>query len=190
MAQELQEFRAKVRILGLDGLLVVVLIDVSRSVTNSSIFGKFYPFTQVWDLTAPGTGSHIPHRPTYILHPSFAVRRVVWRPEFECEIALVSSTEFGTGSSDPPQAPPGPNTSVSLTRAGSSSGLDSVFRGSTSLDNIYAIKDKLNLPTVSEPKASRVGDSVEIWDVRRGWIAKWSVTGSAGEGGVSGRETF
>jgi WD repeat-containing protein 24 len=178
-----------VRILGLDGLLVVVLIDVSRSVINSSthIFGKFYPFTQVWDLTAPGTGSHIPHRPTYILHPSFAVRRVVWRPEFECEIALVSSTEFGTSSSDPPQASPGSNTSVSLTRAGSSSGLDSVFRGSSSLDNIYATKGKLNIPTVPEPKASRVGDSVEIWDVRRGWIAKWSVTGSAGEGGVSGR---
>ena len=74
-----------------------------------------------------------------------------------------------------------------MTRAGSSSGLDSVFRGSTSLDNIYTTKDKLNLSAVSEPKASRVGDSVEIWDVRRGWIAKWSVTGSAGEGGVSGK---
>lgn len=74
-----------------------------------------------------------------------------------------------------------------MTRVGSSSGLDSVFRGSTGLDNIYAAKDKLNLPIVSEPKASGVGDSVEIWDVRRGWIAKWSVTGSAGEGGVTGR---
>ena len=67
--------------------------------------------------------------------------------------------------------------------------MDPVFRGSTSLDNIYA-KDKPKLPTVSEPKASGVGDSVEIWDVRRGWIAKWSVTGSAGEGGVSGRAMF
>lgn len=77
-----------------------------------------------------------------------------------------------------------------MTQAGSSSGLDSLFRGSTGLDGIYAkdkLKDKLNLPTVSEPKASGVGDSVEIWDVRRGWIAKWSVTGSAVEGGVSGR---
>lgn len=64
--------------------------------------------------------------------------------------------------------------------------MDSVFRGSPGLESIYATKDKLNLPTVSEPKASGVGDSVEIWDVRRGWIAKWSVTGSAGEGGVSG----
>ena len=170
---------------------MVVLIDVSRSVTNSStyIFGKFSLLTQIWDLTAPGTGSHMPHRPTYILHPSFAVRRVVWRPGYECEIALVSSTEFATSSSDPSQASPGSNTSTSLTRVGSSSGLDSVLRASTGLDGIYATKDKLNLPTVSEPKASGVGDSVEIWDVRRGWIAKWSVTGSAGEGGVSGRAT-
>ena len=148
----------------------------------------------MWDLTAPGTGSHIPHRPTYTLHPSFAVRRVAWRPGYECEIALVSSTEFATGSSDPSQPSPCSNTSGLLTRAGSGSGLDSVFRGPSVLEGIYGAKDKLNLPTVSEPKkltsASGVGDSVEIWDVRRGWIAKWSVTGSAGEGGVSGKRVI
>jgi hypothetical protein len=31
------------------------------------------------------------------------------------------------------------------------------------------------------------GDAVEIWDVRRGWAPKWSVTGSAAEGGVTGQ---
>ena len=31
------------------------------------------------------------------------------------------------------------------------------------------------------------GDAVEIWDVRRGWIAKWEVGGSAGEGGVASK---
>ena len=166
------------------------LTDVSRSVT---IFGKYifprFNFIQVWNLT--GTGSHIPHRPTYTLHPSFAVRRVAWRPGYECEIALVSSTEFATSSSDSSQPSPGSNTSGLLTRAGSSSGLDSVFRGSGGLESIYAAKDKLNLLTILEPKsltsASGAGDSVEIWDIRRGWIAKWSVTGSAGEGGVSGK---
>ena len=30
------------------------------------------------------------------------------------------------------------------------------------------------------------GDAVEIWDMRKGWIAKWAVGGSAGEGGVAG----
>ena len=147
--------------------------------------------TQVWDLTAPGTGSHIPHRPTYTLHPSFAIRRVAWRPGYECEIALVSSTEFATGSSDSSQPSPAPGPSGLLTRAGSGTGLDSVFRGSSGLESIYA-KDKLSIPTISEPKSSAagVGDSVEIWDVRRGWIAKWSVTGSAGEGGVSGKRAY
>lgn len=32
----------------------------------------------------------------------------------------------------------------------------------------------------------RGGDAVEIWDVRRGWIAKWSIGNSASEGGVAG----
>jgi hypothetical protein len=30
------------------------------------------------------------------------------------------------------------------------------------------------------------GDAVKIWDVRRGWIAKWAVGESAIEGGVAG----
>ena len=167
------------------------LTDASRSVISSNTYlASLKLFTQVWDLTAPVSGSHIPHKPTYTLHPSFAIRRVAWRPGYECEIALVSATEFATGSSDS-QPSPGSNNSGLLTRAGSGSGLDSAFRGSGGLEGIYAAKDKLN-PTVSEPKnltsASGAGDSVEIWDVRRGWIAKWSVTGSAGEGGVSGKK--
>ena len=31
------------------------------------------------------------------------------------------------------------------------------------------------------------GDAVEIWDVRKGWIAKWAVGGSNVEGGVAGK---
>lgn len=30
------------------------------------------------------------------------------------------------------------------------------------------------------------GDLIELWDVRRQWIAKWTVTGSNREGGVTG----
>jgi len=125
--------------------------------------------------------SHIPHRP---IHPSFTVRRVVWRPGYQCEIALVSSTELATGCSDPSQPPPGSNNSDLLTRAGR---LDSVLRGSSGgLDSIYAAKDKVPFQSRKSNIGFWSGDSVEIWDVRRGWIAKWSVTGSAGEGGVSG----
>ena len=35
-----------------------------------------------------------------------------------------------------------------------------------------------------------MGDPVEIWDVRRGYIAKWTVRGSAAEGGVTGTDSF
>lgn len=31
------------------------------------------------------------------------------------------------------------------------------------------------------------GDLIEIWDVRRQWIAKWTIDGSSIEGGVSGK---
>lgn len=33
-----------------------------------------------------------------------------------------------------------------------------------------------------------VGDSVEIWDVRRQYVAKWSVRGSSFEGGITGTQ--
>ena len=38
---------------------------------------------------------------------------------------------------------------------------------------------------VSQPR-NGIGDSVEIWDVRRQYIAKWLVNNSAVEGGVTG----
>ena len=29
-------------------------------------------------------------------------------------------------------------------------------------------------------------DTIEIWDVRRGWIAKWAIGNSTSEGGIAG----
>lgn len=95
----------------------------------------------------------------YTLHPSFPVRRVIWRPGYECEVALVSNEEFSTGSGD------GLGTSP-IDDAGGGGAFDTGG-------------DKAN------GKGS--GDAVEIWDVRRGWIAKWTVAGSAIEGGVTGK---
>ncbi|KAG5338513.1 hypothetical protein C0989_007217 [Termitomyces sp. Mn162] len=112
---------------------------------------------KVWDLTAQG-GIRIPSKPTYTLHPSFPVRRVVWRPSHECELAVVSNAEFSSGSN--PDL--GQNNSVG-TGGGES--------------------EKHS----ADSKSLVGGDAVEIWDVRRSWIPKWSVTGSAIEGGVTGR---
>ena len=37
-----------------------------------------------------------------------------------------------------------------------------------------------------EMDLGRAGDAIEIWDVRRGWIAKWAIGNSTSEGGVAG----
>lgn len=62
-----------------------------------------------------------------------------------------------------------------------------------SLD-VKALITEKNSGTVTPNKSGGgdmgVGDAVEIWDVRRGWIAKWSVTGSTVDGGVTGMFQF
>lgn len=118
-------------------------------------------------MTAPGYSARIPHKPTYTLHPSFPVRRVMWRPSYECEIAIVSNAEFGTGS----------NSDLSQNSVTSD-----VTRNSLppqhSNEGVQAVRE--------QQQQNAGGDAIEIWDVRRGWIAKWCVTGSAIEGGVTG----
>ena len=37
-----------------------------------------------------------------------------------------------------------------------------------------------------EMDIERGGDAIEIWDVRRGWIAKWAIGNSTSEGGIAG----
>ena len=39
-------------------------------------------------------------------------------------------------------------------------------------------------------KSGLVGDTVEIWDVRRAWIAKWTVDTSVSDGGVTGMRSL
>ncbi|KAG2123096.1 hypothetical protein DEU56DRAFT_745653 [Suillus clintonianus] len=116
---------------------------------------------KVWDLATSGTSVHIAHQPTYTLHPSFPVRRVLWRPEYPSEIALVSNEDFGGGSGSELLASPRLQSTTPAFIAASNS----------------VTKDK-------DPKGSGA-DVVEIWDVRRGWIAKWTVEASASEGGVT-----
>ena len=71
-----------------------------------------------------------------------------------------------------------------LTRVGSTIGLDGLMRAPSSLE---MLKEKLSPYGVADSKSKALpGDSIEIWDVRRGWVGKWSITGSGGEGGISG----
>ncbi|KAG6853834.1 hypothetical protein C0991_000948 [Blastosporella zonata] len=124
--------------------------DPSNSGMGWLVSGGLDRCVKVWDLTAPGVTTPMPVKPLYTLHPSFPVRRVMWRPGYECELAVVSNAEFSSGSSP------------DLLQAGEST---------------------------AENKTSVGGDAVEIWDVRRAWIPKWSVTGSAIEGGVTGQSS-
>lgn len=120
------------------------------------------------------------------MHPSFPVRRIFWRPSYQCEIAIVSNAEFGTGSiPDISQAPlmgaPG-----GLSRVGSNLTVDRMVN-----DGLYGSSGRERgkggtLTPSNKTSSAGLGDAVEIWDVRRGWIAKWCVDGSAIDGGVTG----
>lgn len=107
---------------------------------------------KVWDLTGP----HFERVPAYTLTTQFPIRRVRWRPGYECEIAVASNAEIGACAvSD-------------LSDCGVAEDVD------------------LEKPEVATPKRrADMGYAVEIWDVRRGYIAKWLVGGSAIEGGVT-----
>jgi WD repeat-containing protein 24 len=162
-------------------------------------------------------------RPAYVLHPSFPVRKVKWRPagtggEWGCELAVVSNIEFGSGSGgldmggvNHPMQLSANNTTGPVTHIGGrSSKIAPGVVGGGAFGSIatasptrptyaHAAADGNNRsqpPALGSPSgsstwaASTGGDAVEIWDVRRGWIAKWSVTGSAAEGSVTGKITF
>ena len=120
---------------------------------------------QVWDLPGSSTSSHIVNKPTYVLHPSYPVRRVLWRPDYPCELALVSNAEFsGASGAELMASPRMQNVTPSF--------LASAAPASESKD--------------TDNKSGLVGDAVEIWDVRRGWIAKWTIDTSISDGGVTG----
>jgi hypothetical protein len=124
---------------------------------------------KIWDLPESSDESHIAHKPTYVLHPSYPVRRVFWRPEYPCELALVSNAELGSGSGAELLASPRMQNAVPAFISAAAPGPEA--------------KDK-------EGRSGLGGDLVEIWDVRRGYIAKWTVDASVSEGGVTGMYSF
>ncbi|KAJ7046897.1 hypothetical protein C8F04DRAFT_938106 [Mycena alexandri] len=142
---------------------------------------KVYCFTN--SCCNPNTSvGHIPHKPTYTLHPSFPVRRVLWRPGYECEVAVVSNAhaEFGSGNFSDLEGPvPGPTYASALAVGSARAGN---VPTSNALGSMAAGPGKEGRERGS---GSGIGDAVEIWDARRGWIAKWTVRGSSIEGGVT-----
>ncbi|KAJ8489981.1 hypothetical protein ONZ51_g2575 [Trametes cubensis] len=139
---------------------------------------------KVWDLTMPSRQSHTAHTPTYTLHTSFPVRRVLWRPGYECELAVVSNADFGTGTDfGHGSLPMGPSSAS----VGLSSGLNTAV-SSPRLPSAHLGGSETPKSPEERSKSTTRGegsDPVEIWDVRRGYIAKWVVNGSAVEGGVT-----
>jgi hypothetical protein len=139
-------------------------------------------FSQVWNFN-PTSGSH--YQPSYTLHTPFAVRRLIWRPSYECELAIVSNADFGIGSgSDLAAGSKLPSPRIS----------ELPFVAEPSISGaLDELRLHLNQKLQEDPKPypqpnsnGEFGDSVEIWDVRRQYIAKWVVKGSAVEGGVTG----
>ncbi|KAF9807356.1 hypothetical protein IEO21_08250 [Rhodonia placenta] len=135
---------------------------------------------KVWDLTTPPGRYHIHHQPAYTLRTSYPVRRVAWRPGYDCELAIVSNTDLGS-TTDMHNPTASPSTAVG-SAPGLFSTMSSPLLGATSLNIIQSIS---SIEDGSQAGSSNVNDPVEIWDVRRGYIAKWSVNDAVGEGGVT-----
>lgn len=142
----------------------------------------------------------MPNKPTYTLHTSYPIRRVLWRPGYECEIAVVSQADFthldqlhssSSSTSSPPPTLSGVPLSRFPSRPSSGLGLDSILKN---FGTEFKLTPKEVKPLMTPPVAAvaavdqlaPVLDAVEVWDVRRSWIPKWSVTGTSVEGGVTG----
>ncbi|TDL29867.1 hypothetical protein BD410DRAFT_45075 [Rickenella mellea] len=162
---------------------------------------------KVWDLRsndgapsgAANTGnpnlSHIPQKPMYTLHTSFPVRRVAWRPGYETELAIASNNEFGYPVSSAPTAAavaaitsPGDMSGLLANlniRQGNNTAMATNLQTVGSADSGSVSSKGSDSSTVAVGPMKGPGDLIEIWDVRRPWIAKWSVDGSCVEGGVT-----
>lgn len=140
----------------------------------SDILSRILIIIQVWDMTPSAGEAHVSRKPVYTMHTSFPVRRVAWRPGYECELAVTSYLDVATGAQSG-QAFESSGSSLGLISSSPQLGLSHL----TSQDEARE-DDKL------VQGSTTVGNPIEIWDVRRGYVAKWTVRGSAVEGGVTG----
>lgn len=101
------------------------------------------------------------------------------------ELAIASTFEsgFSLNSSITSSASIGAHSHINEGSEGTTS--SAAGGGVDSGQTTSAVSD--TMMNASRTLASPAGDMIEIWDVRRQWIAKWTVTGSNREGGVTGK---
>ncbi|KAI0686851.1 hypothetical protein BC835DRAFT_1287288 [Cytidiella melzeri] len=129
---------------------------------------------KVWGMTPASGDAHISRKAVYTMHTSLPVRRVAWRPGYECELAVTSYQDFTSTA----------QSSTSYDSATSSLGLVSSSPRTSLLSQIMSVEEPKEDSNPTSSDASS-GNPIEIWDVRRGYVAKWTVRGSAVEGGVT-----
>lgn len=136
---------------------------------------------KIWEITESHTS--VPRRPSYTLHTSYPVRRAIWRPGHETELAIASNNEstYSIGSRTTPQSSTSLHTNVS--GLGERKRASQIHTNGDEQSSVLRVDELLSTSTKDE--TPETGDSIEIWDVRRQWIAKWTVNGSSIEGGVS-----
>jgi len=149
---------------------------------------------QVWDLSAcvdnGGRTNRMPSKPTYTLHTSYRIRRVAWRPESQTEIAVApdapSSSVISTSiSSTGAYSDNSPSSMASIMHTSPQSATNSSPRSAGSSQDGSQRTNSLHS---ANPLRANM-DELEIWDVRRSWVSKWTVEGSSVEGGISGECT-
>ncbi|TRM56232.1 hypothetical protein BD626DRAFT_441257 [Schizophyllum amplum] len=180
-------------------------LAVSAVVHHYAITGSADSDLRVWDLRDMRKSI------MRIKHPA-AVRALAFSPSTTTPLQALTGLDSGAlhrwdlrvgqrGQLDrSPVAHAAPVTDIDWTGGwAASAGLDSTVRvwDVASLRNAYTLRparaprraiwrpgSECELALVpAEPTDT---DTVEIWDVRRGWLAKWAVTGTASDGGVAG----
>ena len=111
-----------------------------------------------------------------MLHTSYPVRRVTWRPGYETELAVASYNE----SAYDPTSKSTPSSSVNIPSVIGNLSSDAV-QGQNSLGgsrkDVQQILGVAEIKSAGEGATERSGDLIEIWDVRRPWLASKSVKG-------------
>ncbi|CAE6433891.1 unnamed protein product [Rhizoctonia solani] len=161
---------------------------------------------KIWDMNGPQMAT----QPSHTLHTTHAVKQVAWRPGYETEIAIVHMTP---GISPQKAGVLGSTTSLAgidmnlqihghgakTPMLSSSPASHFITRGpshrqralshSETLITSNSADNLVQLGTTSQNSQPAAydgdGDRIEIWDVRRNWVAKYVLGDSVADGPVT-----